>query len=87
MHRLWRAITLAPLNRFPIGRRIQKAWDILFNMDFMTFCPRSQLGGDIRSFISVGRIWRQKNGRKSELWRQARWRQGYQEDRGGLKCF
>ena len=26
----------------------------------MTFCGRSRFGGDIRSFISVGRIWRQK---------------------------
>ena len=50
-------------------------------MDFMTFYRRSRFGGVIRSFVSVGRIWRQKNGRKSELWRQARWGQGHQGDR------
>ena len=37
-------------------------------------------GGVIRSFVSIGRIWRQKNGRISELWWQARWRQGHQGD-------
>ena len=38
-------------------------------MDFATFCHRSRFGEDIRSFISVGRFWRQKTGWKSELWR------------------
>ena len=52
----------------------------------MTFYRRSRFGGVIRSFVSVGRIWRQKNGRKSELWRQARWRQGHQGDRAVISA-
>ena len=32
---------------------------VLYNMDFMTFCHRSRFGEDIRSFIRVGRFWRQ----------------------------